>query len=145
VNSLNLLQLAPGGHVGRFVIWTEAAFAQLDTIFGTYTEPSASKLHNSNPYRLPQLQMTNSDLSRLINSDEIQTKINAPKVGQAPGVLKCNPLKSAETMEKLNPAAPAAKKRAREESAAGKKTKTKKTKEVRDLGKKFYKSMVAEE
>lgn len=26
VNRLNLLQLAPGGHVGRFVIWTEGAF-----------------------------------------------------------------------------------------------------------------------
>merc|ERR1719182_82059 len=24
VASLNLLQLAPGGHVGRFIIWTEA-------------------------------------------------------------------------------------------------------------------------
>eukprot|EP00756_Hemistasia_phaeocysticola_P040949 Hpha_TRINITY_DN16891_c0_g1::TRINITY_DN16891_c0_g1_i5::g.149312::m.149312/K02930/RP-L4e, RPL4; large subunit ribosomal protein L4e len=26
VNALNLLQLAPGGHVGRFVIWTQGAF-----------------------------------------------------------------------------------------------------------------------
>jgi large subunit ribosomal protein L4e len=26
VSRLNLLQLAPGGHVGRFVIWTEGAF-----------------------------------------------------------------------------------------------------------------------
>ena len=41
--SLNLLQLAPGGHVGRFVIWTEAAFSALDSIFGTATEPSAAK------------------------------------------------------------------------------------------------------
>merc|ERR1719409_1552310 len=40
VTSLNLLQLAPGGHVGRFVIWTEAAFSALDSIFGTATEPS---------------------------------------------------------------------------------------------------------
>ena len=29
-----LLQLAPGGHVGRFIIWTKSAFSQLDTIFG---------------------------------------------------------------------------------------------------------------
>ena len=26
VRSLNLLQLAPGGHVGRFIIWSESAF-----------------------------------------------------------------------------------------------------------------------
>ena len=29
-----LLQLAPGGHLGRFIIWTKSAFEQLDTIFG---------------------------------------------------------------------------------------------------------------
>jgi len=144
VASLNLLQLAPGGHVGRFVIWTEAAFAELDKIFGTYTDPSTEKLHNGNPYRLPQLQMTNSDLSRLINSDEVQSKINAPKEGTAPAVLKCNPLKSAVAMAKLNPAAAELKKRARE--ATGKKAKkAAKTQATRDLQKAYYKSMIAEE
>ena len=29
VERLNLLDLAPGGHVGRFVIWTESAFKKL--------------------------------------------------------------------------------------------------------------------
>ena len=28
------LQLAPGGHLGRFIIWTKSAFAKLDEIFG---------------------------------------------------------------------------------------------------------------
>merc|ERR1711990_853144 len=37
VDALNLLQLAPGGHVGRFCIWTEGAFKALDSIFGTQT------------------------------------------------------------------------------------------------------------
>ena len=59
VKSLNLLQLAPGGHVGRFVIWTEAAFAALDAIYGTADVSSTEKLHNKTPYRLPQLQMAN--------------------------------------------------------------------------------------
>jgi len=145
VESLNLLQLAPGGHVGRFVIWTEAAFAALDGVFGTYSEPSASKLHNGNPYRLPQLQMTNSDLSRLINSDEVQSKINPPKEGQAKGVLKCNPLKSAATMAALNPAAPELKKRAREAQASKTAKKAKKSQEVLDMKKTYYKSMVVEE
>merc|ERR1719284_2319382 len=46
VNSLNLLQLAPGGHVGRFCIWTESAFAKLDAIFGTAKKASAIRKHN---------------------------------------------------------------------------------------------------
>ncbi len=33
VHCLNLLQLAPGGHVGRFIIWTESAIAALDEVY----------------------------------------------------------------------------------------------------------------
>jgi large subunit ribosomal protein L4e len=33
VESLNLLQLAPGGHVGRFIVWTESAISALDEIY----------------------------------------------------------------------------------------------------------------
>lgn len=36
VNRLNILQLAPGGQMGRFIIWTESAFKHLNEIFGTY-------------------------------------------------------------------------------------------------------------
>ena len=43
VKRLNLLQLAPGGHLGRFVIWTEGAFAVLDEIFGTFDKASTQK------------------------------------------------------------------------------------------------------
>ena len=28
------VQLAPGGHLGRFIIWTKGAFSRLDEIFG---------------------------------------------------------------------------------------------------------------
>ena len=35
VDRLNLLQLAPGGQLGRFIIWTQGAFQQLDTLFGS--------------------------------------------------------------------------------------------------------------
>eukprot|EP00965_Chrysotila_dentata_P255571 6212271-Pleurochrysis_carterae.AAC.1 len=118
VDSLNLLQLAPGGHLGRFCIWTEAAFKKLDALFGTHTKPSTLKTRHKTAYRLPQLQMRNSDLSRLINSDEIQSVVNAPKVGSQPRKLKRNPLKVPEVMESLNPAAAAAKKRATEKQAA---------------------------
>ena len=43
VFALNLLQLAPGGHLGRFIIWTSAAFAALDKIYGSTTVPSELK------------------------------------------------------------------------------------------------------
>jgi large subunit ribosomal protein L4e len=43
VKALNLLQLAPGGHIGRFIIWTESAFALLDEVFGTFEKPSLYK------------------------------------------------------------------------------------------------------
>jgi large subunit ribosomal protein L4e len=40
VSRLNLLQLAPGGHVGRFCVWTESAFRELNNIFGTHKNPA---------------------------------------------------------------------------------------------------------
>lgn len=43
VRNLNVLQLAPGGHLGRFVVWTESAFARLDEIFGTHEKVSELK------------------------------------------------------------------------------------------------------
>lgn len=43
VQRLNLLQLAPGGHIGRFVIWTEGAFSLLDEVFGTFDKASSYK------------------------------------------------------------------------------------------------------
>merc|ERR1711963_345649 len=38
VSRLNLLKIAPGGHVGRFCIWTESAFKKLDKVYGTVEE-----------------------------------------------------------------------------------------------------------
>lgn len=43
VSRLNLLQLAPGGHLGRFIVWTQGAFSQLDRVFGTYKTDSTQK------------------------------------------------------------------------------------------------------
>lgn len=151
VTRLNLLQLAPGGHLGRFCVWTQGAFARLDALYGSHSKPATEKTRYKVPYRLPQLQMANSDLSRLINSDEVQSKVNAPKEGTKPAVLKRNPLKTAEVMDELNPAAPAQRKRAIEKQAAAeaakkaKKAKAPKSDEVKASKKSFYKSMVAEE
>jgi large subunit ribosomal protein L4e len=44
VDRLNLLRLAPGGHVGRFVIWTESAIKKLDALYGTWNKKSQLKV-----------------------------------------------------------------------------------------------------
>ena len=150
VTSLNVLQLAPGGHLGRFVVWTQAAFEKLEALYGTHTKPSTEKTRHGAPYRLPQLQMTNSDLSRLINSDEVQSKVLPPKEGSAARGLKRNPLKSAEAMDALNPHAAAARKKARTDQQAAegaKKNKKAKAvdKKVSARKKSFYAEMAADE
>lgn len=99
VDRLNLLKIAPGGHVGRFCIWTESAFKKLDGLYGTWRVPSKEK----NGYNLPMPKMTNSDLSRLLKSEEIQNAIRAPKKGTQRKIKKKNPLKNIRTMLRLNP------------------------------------------
>ena len=43
VDQLNLIKIAPGGHVGRFCIWTQSAISKLDAIYGTWKDSSKSK------------------------------------------------------------------------------------------------------
>lgn len=147
VDRLNLLQLAPGGHVGRLIIWTESAFAKLNTVFGTITTPSTEK----RGFVLPRPLMMNADLARIINSDEVQTAINDPKEPAFLPVKKINPLRNAKAMQKLNPYANTMKrkiidfqndadkrKKAKAETAKAKKDSTRTTRTA------FYKKMVAE-
>ncbi|KAF9210163.1 hypothetical protein BGZ49_003617 [Haplosporangium sp. Z 27] len=101
VRSLNLLQLAPGGHLGRFIIWTQGAFALLDQIYGTYRKSSALK----KDYSLPSHIISNPDITRIINSAEIQGSLKAagPSKTPRPYTQKKNPLKNFPTMNRLNP------------------------------------------
>jgi large subunit ribosomal protein L4e len=99
VNQLNLLQLAPGGHLGRFCIWTKSAFDRLDTLFGTFTRRSSRK----KGFVLPRNKMANSDLTRIINSDEIQTHLRARKKPVKYSLRKRNALVNRNEMLKLNP------------------------------------------
>jgi len=99
VSRLNLLKIAPGGHVGRFCIWTESAFKKLDAIYGSWRKQSKEK----NNYNLPMPKMTNSDLSRLLKSEEIQGALRPPKKDIKRRILKKNPLKNIRTMLRLNP------------------------------------------
>ncbi|KAF9594633.1 hypothetical protein IFM89_034255 [Coptis chinensis] len=68
VERLNLLKLALGGHLGRFIIWTKSAFEKLDSIYGSFDKPFEKK----KGYVLPRSKMVNADLLRIINSDEVQ-------------------------------------------------------------------------
>jgi large subunit ribosomal protein L4e len=124
VDRLNLLQLAPGGHMGRFCVWSQAAFEALDDI---YTKDR----------KTPVAAMTNADLARIINSDEIQSVLNAPKDAQKIYAPKTNAVKRLDALEKLDTFA--AKKRkapnAPSTSAAQKKATRKKFKKQ---GKDFY-------
>lgn len=44
MSRLDLLKLAPGGHIGRFCIWTEGAFRKLDNLYGTWRKASSLKV-----------------------------------------------------------------------------------------------------
>jgi len=97
VSRLNLLQLAPGGHLGRFCIWTRDAFESLDKIYGSHKRQSEKV-----DYTLPRSMLTNADLARIINSDEIQSIVR-PKQRDVRHGRKRNPLKNLGFMIKLNP------------------------------------------
>jgi large subunit ribosomal protein L4e len=99
VNRLNLLQLAPGGHIGRFIIWTEGAFKSLDSVFGTRKQDSKQK----QGYRPPQSLLTNADIQRIMRSDEVQSALRAPRPAPRRATRKKNPLKNVGAMVKLNP------------------------------------------
>merc|ERR1712130_248060 len=49
VDKLNLLKLAPGGHVGRFTIWTAGAFKALDTVYSSANKRAFRCLARSSP------------------------------------------------------------------------------------------------
>jgi len=118
VSRLNLLQLAPGGHVGRFCVWSQAAVDELSALYGGEGK------------RIPSAPMVNADLARIINSDEVQSVVNPAKRADKPRLRKKNAVKSIKALAKLDPyaaAARAAETRA-QENRAGQKAATLKKK-----------------
>ncbi|KAL5289227.1 RPL4 family protein [Megaselia abdita] len=99
VDKMNLLKLAPGGHVGRFVIWTQSAFERLNDLFGSWKSPSTLK----KGYNLPQPKMANTDLGRLLKSEEIRKVLRDPKKKIFRRVRRLNPLSNTRQLIKLNP------------------------------------------
>ena len=153
VESLNLLALAPGGHVGRFIIWTKSAFEKLDALFGAEGVPSDIK----KGYVLPRPMMTNADLSRLINSDEVQSVVRPTIVNKKPAPLRKNPLKNREALMKVNPYLVEERAKVTKQSAENAKARAERLKKVRagidgkgpgagvkKIGKDFYGSMIVD-
>jgi len=101
VNALSIFKLAPGGHAGRFVIWTESAFRKLNDIFGTFNKNSKVK----KGYKLPRPMMTITDLGRIIKSEEVRSSFrkNTRKSIIITKKHKKNPLSNLHLLNKLNP------------------------------------------
>jgi large subunit ribosomal protein L4e len=100
VHRLNILTLAPGGHLGRFVIWTKSAFSALNSIFGTNKVKGIEK----KDYTIHRPVMAIPDLARIINSDQVQKAVKpAKKNVKNHDKQKKNALKNKFLMEKLNP------------------------------------------
>jgi len=100
VDRLNILQLAPGGHIGRLIIWTKSAFERLNHLFGTYDSPAVGK----KGYRLERHTLQNANLARIINSNEVQSVVRPVQTNtRLHDKQKRNPLTNSALMNKLNP------------------------------------------
>lgn len=116
VSRLNLLQLAPGGHVGRFIIWTADAFKALNNIFGTRRYGATLK----SGFTLPRAEITNPDLARVINSNQIQSAVRPQQRNRKiHSVQKKNPLVNRKAQDDLNPNARLLREAARTANEAG--------------------------
>ena len=80
--------------MGRMIVFTRSAFEKLDAVYGS-TENRKSSQKKS--FTLPR------NITRIINSDEIQSIVNPPKEPAPKGTLKRNALKNTEVMTGLNP------------------------------------------
>merc|ERR550514_222691 len=100
VSRLNVLQLAPGGHLGRFCVFTEDAFRALNNQYGT----NKAECTERSGYHINRHVMNCADLSRIINSDQVQSKLRAQRTSvRAHDKTKKNPLKNKQMMLRLNP------------------------------------------
>ncbi|RZC73635.1 hypothetical protein C5167_049114 [Papaver somniferum] len=152
VERLNLLKLAPGGHLGRFIIWTKSAFEKLDPIYGSFEKSSEKK----KGYVLPRSKMVNADLARIINSDEVQSVVRPIKKDSKRAPMKKNPLKNLNVLLKLNPYAKTARRmsllaeaqrvKAKKEKLEKKRTNISKEESaaIRAAGKAWYQTMISD-
>ena len=100
VSALNLLLLAPGGHLGRFIIWTQGAFEKLDALFGGFKRVAELK----SGYTLPSPMVATPDINTIINSESVQAVLKPAGPHRQPKApRRHNPLRNKELMARLNP------------------------------------------
>jgi large subunit ribosomal protein L4e len=109
VARLSLLRLAPGGHLGRLVVWTRSAFEQLDKLWGTSKTPSVLK----KGFSLPRPILAQPDIGRIIKSDEVRSAL-CPVKTISKHKKWLNPFTHPRRMEKLNPYLPLQRRQAAE-------------------------------
>jgi len=100
VSRLNIIQLAPGGHLGRLVVFTKCGFNGLNAQFGSHFRNSVAKVG----YTMNRPMMTCADLPRIINSDQVQSKLRETRTSvRIHDKTKKNPLTNKAIMNRLNP------------------------------------------
>merc|ERR1712113_247708 len=109
------------------------AIKRLSTLFGSKKAGSSSK----KGFTLMRAPMTNTDISRIVNSDEIQSVLTAKKTPHQHVRTRKNPLKNASVLNRLCPYALASKKKA---LMSAKKEGAKKAKKHTKTGKAFIKT-----
>ncbi|CAI5481500.1 unnamed protein product [Closterium sp. Yama58-4] len=141
VEKLSVLDLAPGGRVGRFVIWTQSAFDKLEGLFGSFSQAPTLK----RDFLLPRAAIVNSDITRIINSDEVQSVCRPKRPAPKPlHRLKRNPLKNRTAMAVLNPFAAEKRKQAAEAAAQPKAKKARESEDAKKAGEQWYQTMISD-
>ncbi|KAH8111640.1 60S ribosomal protein L4/L1/L2 [Phellopilus nigrolimitatus] len=101
VTRLNILQLAPGGHIRCFVIWTRERVCSPRRGLGTFGTVAVQK----KDYFFSTAKIANPDITCLINSSEIQAIVRpeGAKIHKRPWTQHKNPLTNKLVLFRLNP------------------------------------------
>jgi large subunit ribosomal protein L4e len=123
VNRLNIRNLAPGGQLGRLLVFTEGALAELKQQFGSLRGSGTVRKN----YLLRREVISNPDISQIINSNEVQKSLRAKRTSKVIHTRqRKNPFRNKKHMDYLNPFS----KQLREQRTKGA-TKTKKIRKDR--------------
>ena len=108
----------------------------MDTIFGSFRKTGEQKSH----FQLERSVLANADISRIINSNEVQTVVRpAQENFVAHYRQKKNPLVNKKTMQTLNPNAEAVRQAQKQTNEANKKNRQEAIKNKRGITKSLNK------
>ncbi|TNJ26532.1 Ribosomal protein L4 [Giardia muris] len=91
VSDMKLLELAPGSHPGRLIIWTKGAFASLDQVYAAMKG-----------YTLPMPVISQTDIERIMQSDIVTSTFKA-KRDPLRIERKVNPFSDPNALKRLDP------------------------------------------